>query len=621
MKWAESYRDPHIKEIQDWNKHYRVEESVRTYGGRAHTADGSSHEAVETIAPRNIEIMTQGGALQFEVSPVDSEGDEELVKAPNALIRSDLKMAKTRLKLIEAARERAKMGTIVVATPWERTTRIRNEAKYSEPHLIGADEGGRPVYQQDFQGWQKVEELVYEGVNWELVDLMECWLDPFTADVDKAQGIVRKRRVAFENLRKEEIREETVQKEVPNAGMVLIKTQVGHYFKDALDEIEKRLNTQTVTQDSGNDKAKIEKPQTLDTPRREIDIWTYHGWFDYDGDGLAEDCIITEATDAKIVIQLEPTGYPRRPFIVCRYVSIAGQTYGLGILKITSKMQQTINDFQNQIVDDATKNLLPMWRRTPGSQVHDEDLKYGQDKVFDAEEGEVEVFEHEMQLKHGFDVVMYAQENIRSVTGATRTLQGMPMKYSTTATEVSSNKMEANARILLNTVCMEEELIVPLLERIIEYNRAFLPDGGKILRLTNDEKTAFGFMDIKPADLAGQWDFTILGASKFQRQAELRQALVELVQSLAMIMQVFATNPQMFAQINFDLGIFIKEIAQTYNIPNIDKIFPPAPPMALPGGAPGMMPMAGGGTNDGTNGAPMDMNALVEAMQGMGGTG
>ena len=94
---SEKIRNSHLAEVEDWYKHYRVKESVRTYDGRAHPADAISHENGETIAPRLFEILTNNGELPYESEPVDSDNDENVVKPINELTKSGLKHAKSRI--------------------------------------------------------------------------------------------------------------------------------------------------------------------------------------------------------------------------------------------------------------------------------------------------------------------------------------------------------------------------------------------------------------------------------------------------------------------------------------------------------------------------------------------
>jgi len=590
MEWSGRYRDEHLQDIEIWNKHYRVEESVRSYDGRAHTADGSSHENVETIVPRLIEILTDNGHPKYEIAPVDAEQDPSTIKAPNAVIRSDMKMAQSRNKLIEACRAVVKYGTIVVRTPWERKARIRNVPKYV---IKGVDEEG--VYVEEFLGYEKQEEFIYEGVNWSLVDLKSCWIDPFTPDVNAGQGVVELRKAPFESLRKEEVRMET--QEIPADPLTgrpasRAKIRRGHYFKDALDELQKVLDNQVVEQTSGDEKGGVRKENEKSTPNKEVNIKTYHGWFDYDGDGEAEDCIITLAGESEIVIQLEPSTLPRRPYIVCRYIALENQTYGLGVLGIMTKTQQMINDLQNQMLDDATLNLLPMWRRDPSGELQDQYMKYEPHKVWDAAKGELEPLSVGMQLRHGFDAINYAKENARQVTGASRSLQGMPNKYRSTATEVSSMVGESSVRIVLPAITIETELIVSLLEIIIAYNHEFIGAEGKLVRITNDSASAKEFLTVSKEDIAGQWDFEPLGASTYQRQMKQREELMMIMQMLGSVLPL-AADPMVQQMTGMNFREFLKTLLATSNLPNLDRIFPEKPQGQMGMGA--MNPMMGGG--------------------------
>jgi hypothetical protein len=232
------------------------------------------------------------------------------------------------------------------------------------------------------------------------------------------------------------------------------------------------------------------------------------------------------------------------------------------------------------------------------------------------------------------------QDNMKYAVGAPRSLQGIPMKYHTTATEVTSMTGMASMRIVSPSVLFEQELFVPLLMRIILYNRKFMgslypqgkpvsPDAeltqNKLLKITGDSQAQEAFLTVTPEDLKGQYRITLLGAAKYARMMKLRQELMSLVQSVTTVLQAFATNPQMFQQIGMDVGAFLQEIVMTHDIPNIEKIFPnigsgeAAKQIAPPQG--GMM-QGGGMMSDGGNGAmggEPSLEEIVASMAGMEG--
>lgn len=590
IRMAGAVRDKHLGAVAEWNKHYAVEQSERMYQGRANTADSSSHENVETIVPRMYNIVTESGKLNFGVSPVGSE-DEPLADAINAVVKSDLKMAGSRKKVINSVRDVVKYGTLVTEVPWKQYTRTRNFPRYKDS-VDGVDEDGNITsVERVFLGYEKTDEVVYEGTNWNIIDLKSAWLDPIEADVNKASGIAIEKVVYFDDLEKERLRGD-VSQQVTQDGLtaIRVKSTKGHYFN--LEELKKKLDPQVKKTASGDE---ISKDQLKDTPRPQVNIKTYWGWFDYADDGKAVDCIITlanaDAGTSGIIIRCEPSTYPSRPFIVTRYIAVTGQTYGLGVLGLMSPIQKMINDMQNQAMDDATQSLLPMWKRLADSELQDKDTEFGQNKVLVVDHmDEIEQIEHKPLLRAAWEAIQYARDNATAATGAYKTLKAEPIPGDTTATEVNTQQTEATARIILSSIFFEEEFIVPLITLTIEQNQEFMgPE--KVLRLTDDEKAAGAIQAVTFKDIAGQVDITPLGASKHVRQMKKRQEWQEYAMAITPVL----TIPQDLAHAyDINIPLWLKKIGEPFDLEDLDKIFPMT---QLPNELP-QAPEGGGGEPD-----------------------
>ena len=572
VKGAGAIRNEHLEDVEDYYKHYKVQESERTYIGRAHTADPSSHENVETIAPRLFTIITDGGELKFESEPVERGEDDKIAQAINSLVQSDMKVAGGRNKLIEMCRSITKYGTVVIETPWMQYTRMRNEPKYGELVVKGHTADGTLIVKQKLEGYEKIEETYYEGVGWELVDLMQVYLDPIEPDVNKAQAIVREKIVAFADLKKQEIKKTRIPHTTKDGTPILIETMIGHYFN--LDDLEEKLNVAVKVDRIGQSES---REQDDNTPHPLVNLKIYRGFFDWDDDGEDEECVITLAQN-EIIIQCELSTMPRRPYLVGRYIPIEGQTYGLGVLEIMSNVQKVINDLQNQIIDGNTQNLLPRWLLDEDSDLEDKDLVYAPDQVLRVSDTEREL----VPLRPGnlsglgYEGVAFLVEKLKSATGASRALTAQPFGTNTTATEVQQNQVEASARIVLTSFVIEEEIIVPWLRNVVEFNHAFMP-AEKMLRISKKDAEGGKLLkSISRKDIAAQIDFTPLGATKYQRQQRGRQELSECLQQLA---QVFQTPIEIADEYRINLNYFARAIVANYSslADDADQIFGKAP--------------------------------------------
>ena len=229
-----------------------------------------------------------------------------------------------------------------------------------------------------------------------------------------------------------------------------------------------------------------------------------------------------------------------------------------------SNVQKVINDMKNQIIDGNTQYLLPMWLLDDSSDLEDKDLEFWPNKVLRVENTETEL----LPLRPGnlsglgYDGVAFLVEKLKSATGASRALTAQPFGTNTTATEVQQNQVEASARIILTSFVIEEEVIVPYLRNVVEFNHAFMPDE-KMLRISKKDVEGGKLLkSIKRKDIAAQTDFTPLGATKYQRQQRGRQELSECLQQLE---QVFRTPIEIADQYQIDLNYFARAIVSNYS--------------------------------------------------------
>jgi hypothetical protein len=562
IEYAAPKRNERLQYIDELYDNYMVRESKSNYPGRAKNVDSFSHEAVETIVPRIFEVLTQNGHLKYEVGPVGVE-DESFVEKANALIAHDLKMAKGRKKLIEGSRYIAKYGTGVFMTPWVKESRRRLKPRYS---IKGVKyEGDVPVYQEVLEGYELTETPVHEGVGLELVDLRSCYLDPFEPDVQRAQAIVHEQNVAFEDLKKEEVRRGRIPFQDELGRRAIVERVVGHYFN--LDELEERLERGTEIKEHVAGSSQTRSQSTI-TPRKKAKVRHYYGRFDK-GDGKDAEYVIAIAEN-DIVIRCDVSDLPERPYIVSRYIPVEGQTYGLGILEILRVSQTISSDILNQYIDNATMILCHMWKRRAGSDVTDDMLEFQPFGVIDLDDLDDLQPLYPANVTHtAVEALSYLTERRREAVGAMRTLQGTPMSYRTTATEVAEMKSEALARIVVGAINIEEELVAPLLQRIIEYNHRFM-GREKLVRISADDGAAAIFESITPRDLAGKYDYTPTGAKNFQQKLQRRNDWQSFMANVA---NMTAIKPEVLDSLGFNLGLLIKEIARTYDLPNIEEVF------------------------------------------------
>ena len=570
IAYASPERSKRIGKVENLYKNYAVSDTKGRgdYRGRAHCAVPMSHEGVEAIVPRFVEILMQNGVIKFELEPVGME-DEPFVDASNALIKHDLKKAKARQKVLEACRAVVKWGTIVYETPWWQDIRSSLQPKYSYEQK-GVAPDGSPIYREKLDGYEKTDRIVHEGVGLNYVPMKAVYVDPFEPDVQKAQGIVVETTIPLEDLKREKLRIEVKREQNPMSptGSIYIERTVGHYFNLEGDNgLEQKLKVGTTVKEQ-SDGVNQPRDQTDITPRKKANVRQYFGRFINDSGQEGEYVIAIAEED--IVIRCQVSELPERPYLLSRFIPVEGQTYGLGMLELLDVPQKTINDVLNQTLDNVTKILLNMWLCT-NPDITDDKMVYGPDRVIHGDSIEdLTPLRPEMVTQKGWEAIGVLTENSRHSFGFPQVLSAKPMKYHTTATEVSSMATEALARIVIGVITFEEEFIGPLLKRIIEFNHAFMGQE-KLIRITNDQTGQKSFAELTPEDIAGQFDYTPLGSTSYQRKVHYRQEISQFLMAMA---QLLSVPPEILMQTGIDIGLFLREIAKYHDIPNMEYIFP-----------------------------------------------
>ena len=97
-----------------------------------------------------------------------------------------------------------------------------------------------------------------------------------------------------------------------------------------------------------------------------VQIDECYGRYDLDGDGVAEEVLVVIANES-VVIRAEKTPFRhkryKRPFIVGRYIPIAGQLYGESKVIKGLNLLQELNASRAQATDAKTRSIAPMWWR------------------------------------------------------------------------------------------------------------------------------------------------------------------------------------------------------------------------------------------------------------------
>jgi len=148
----------------------------------------------------------------------------------------------------------------------------------------------------------------------------------------------------------------------------------------------------------------------------------------------------------------------------------------MGVPQLAEKDQIALNDFTNQIMDNITAILNAMKIVDDLAEIPDIQLKSRPDGIIKSKTGveAVKFLRPPSTAREGLQAVAMSKENIRQGSGATVSLQGLPARYDTTATEYTRQGNASARDVFARLREIEDGIITPYLHRAYSYNLQFM---------------------------------------------------------------------------------------------------------------------------------------------------
>lgn len=121
--------------------------------------------------------------------------------------------------------------------------------------------------------------------------------------------------------------------------------------QDAVRQARERLGRHPRQNPGSNDSAESDLYQ----------IWNLYGLYDIDGDGIAEDLLVTFDYGGQSIMNWRFNPFDRRPFEDMRYQPRAHLFYGMGVIEMQRAFQETVTRFYNTWIDNALLANTRFW--------------------------------------------------------------------------------------------------------------------------------------------------------------------------------------------------------------------------------------------------------------------
>jgi hypothetical protein len=294
-----------------------------------------------------------------------------------------------------------------------------------------------------------------------------------------------------------------------------------------------------------------------DKPRKKFVAYEYWGYWDVDGDGIAEPIVATWVNNTMIRLQDNPFPDGKPPFVLVQYLPVRKSIYG--------EPDGALLEENQKILGAVTRGMIDIMGRSANGQsgIRKDALDVTNKRKFD--QGKDYEFNSQVDPRQAFYMHTYPEipqsaqymvnlqnmdaESLTGVKAFTGGISGQGL--GSTATGVRG-ALDAASKRELGILRRLAEGVKQIGRKIIAMNAAFLSEE-EVIRVTNEE-----FVPVKRDDLMGNYDLrlTISTAEADNQKAE----------ELAFMLQTTAQSMgPTFSQ------MILSEIARLRKMPDLSK--------------------------------------------------
>lgn len=514
-----TWRHPFKEKWDRFYSMYRSELTQTAYPWQSNVWVPYSFSTIETLAPRMI-----ANRPQIDIMPREA-ADEEYAELQASLIDFQWEAMGADDLLQDIVKGALIYGTSIIKVFWKK-----EEAKVTKKEMVDEDfpELGTVDVEKD--------ELLFDGPQIELVDLMDFFWDPRATDMDNARWVAHRMYRTYEHL--EELQKQGVYKNVK-----LLEDTAA-----VLEDDEKSARRGTLGIAMPSELEDMERGKNL------VEIIEY--WED--------DRVVTVA-NREVVIRDEPNPYRhgKKPFVRLVDQSIQHEFLGMGELEPIETLQYELNDRRNQRMDNVTLVLNRMWKVKNGANVDEDELVSDAGGVVHTDDmNGIEPLQMPDVTASSYQEETLIKADIQQTTGVSDFTRGVGSDAlaNDTATGISLIQEAGNSRFRLKIRNLESA-IEKIGRMMVSLNEQFVEEE-KVIRILGDE--GFEWKTIRPEDLKGNFDVVVQSGSTLPSNEA-----VERKQTMEMF-QLFAGDPEV-NQVELK-----RRVLETFGVKNIDKLLVPA---------------------------------------------
>lgn len=289
-------------------------------------------ELIENAMPKLIGFIFSSDNF-FDIEP-DDKKESNIADNNKKLLSDQLKKAKFSSKYIDFTKQLALYGTSYFFVDWT----IKREWRYN------VDMKREDVFKNDiFVGKElkvdphKEYRITQRRPDVRVVDILDVFPEPGVQNVEDAEGIFVRTWMNLKDFK------ELAQGPYP----VYTNTddiKGGSYY----DESRQHRVAQKAEQPANTNK---------------VELLTFYGKFDVDGDGIREEALITIANRTRIVRAIAlPWWHQTRPIIKVNFFGVPNEWYGIGLVQPIMSLMEEVTTLRRLKMDNVFQKMNGMWK-------------------------------------------------------------------------------------------------------------------------------------------------------------------------------------------------------------------------------------------------------------------
>jgi hypothetical protein len=273
--------------------------------------------------------------------------------------------------------------------------------------------------------------------------------------------------------------------------------------------------------------------------------------------------------DVILMHDQNPFAHKRNPILCTSYIKLPNELYGLGAIETTTDLTESLNKMVNMIADNWNLGINRRYAYDENADIDHEALNQ-----FNVPGGKVPVGGDPNKViaplplftpAAGDYQILDLYRGMIEMTSGISDFYGKGVGSSggnRTATGINTVTAESNYRFKLFIRNLEIDILTPLLEMCASMCQQYLTDQQEV-QITKNQAPGFPkWTFIDPADLIGNFDFTLVAAN-YSTNKEVRQ------RNFMSFMQIAQQTPY------WNQGEGIREAGKLLEIRNVDNLIKP----------------------------------------------